>query len=75
MHLYRRRVSSGKALAGMERYQDDYLERIFVARTRGWILTFTESGHCHFLPVLDVPEGARASRGQSVYALIGGTGR
>jgi DNA gyrase subunit A len=75
MHLYRRRVSSGKGLAGMERYEDDYLERIFVARTKGWILAFTEGGHCHFLPVLDVPESARASRGQSVYALLGSADR
>lgn len=75
MHLYRRRVGSGKALAGMERYDDDYLERIFVARTSGWILAFTEGGHGHFLPVMDVPESARASRGQSVYALIEGADR
>ena len=71
MHLYRRRVSSGKALAGMERYDDDFLERVFVAHTQGWILAFTELGQCHFLPVLDVPESGRASRGQSVYALLG----
>ena len=69
MHLYRRRVSSGKALAGMERFESDYLERVFVARTQGWLLAFTENGHLHFLPVLDVPEGARASRGQSIYGL------
>ena len=75
IHLYRRRVGSGKALAGMERYEDDYLERIFVARTQGWILAFTEKGHCHFLPVLDVPESARSSRGQSVYSLIDGADR
>lgn len=75
MHLYRRRVSSGKALAGMERYDDDYLERVFVARTQGWILAFTEQGHCHFLPVLDVPESSRTSRGQSVYALLGSADR
>jgi DNA gyrase subunit A len=75
MHLYRRRVGSGKALAGMERYEDDYLERIFVARTQGWILAFTEGGHCHFLSVMDVPESARASRGQSVYAIIEGADR
>jgi DNA gyrase subunit A len=75
MHLYRRRVSSGKALAGMERYGDDYLERVFVARTSGWILSFTERGHCYFLPVLDVPESARASRGQSIYALLEGADR
>ncbi len=75
MHLYKRRVGSGKPLAGMERYEDDYLERVFVARSQGWVLTFTEQGHCHFLPVLDVPEGARASRGQSVYALLDGADR
>ena len=70
MHLYRRRVSSGKALAGMERYEDDWIEGIFVARTQGWILAFTEQGQCHFLPVLDLPESGRASRGQSVYSLL-----
>ena len=75
MHLYRRRVGSGKALAGMERYEEDYLEHIFVARTQGWILTFTANGHCHFLPVTDVPESARASRGQSVYSLLQGADR
>jgi DNA gyrase subunit A len=70
MHLYRRRVSSGKALAGMERYEDDYIERIFVARTTGWILAFTAGGQCHFLPVVELPESGRASRGQSVYSLM-----
>ena len=75
MHLYRRRVGSGKALAGMERYEDDYVERLFVARTQGWLLAFTEGGHCHFLPVLDVPESARSSRGQSIYALLEGAER
>jgi len=71
MYLYRRRVTTGKALAGMERYDDDYLEQMFLARTRGWILCFTEGGQCHFLNVLDVPESSRASRGQSVYGLVG----
>jgi DNA gyrase subunit A len=75
IHIYRRRVDSGKGLADLERYEDDYLERVFVARTNGWILTFTESGHCNFLPVRDVPESARASRGQSIYALLDGADR
>jgi len=75
MHLYRRRVSSGKALAGMERYEEDYLEWIFTARTRGWILAFTEQGQGYYLPVLDVPESARSSRGQSIYSLVSGANR
>jgi len=71
MHLYRRRVSSGKALAGMDRYDEDYLERVFVARTQGRVLVFTRGGRVFFLPVLEIPEGSRASRGQSLYALAG----
>ena len=63
MHIHRRRVSSGKALAGMERFENDYLERVFLARTQGWLLAFTEKGHLHFLPVLDVPEGGGSPGG------------
>ena len=73
VHLYRRRLASGKLLAGMARYPDDYLERLFVARTQGWILAFTEGGHVHFLSVVDVPESGLASRGQSLYSLTAGS--
>ncbi len=72
MHIYRRRVKGGKALAGMEKYEDDFLEQVFVARTSGWLLAFTESGHTYFQPVLDLPETGRASRGASLYGLVGG---
>ena len=75
MQLYRRRISSGKALAGMDRHEEDYIERLFAARTRGWILAFTQGGLCHFLSVLDLPESGRASRGQSVYSLLPGGDR
>ena len=75
MQLYRRRISSGKALAGMEKHEEDYIERLFAARTRGWILAFTQGGLCHFLSVLDLPESGRASRGQSVYSIIPGGDR
>jgi DNA gyrase subunit A len=71
VHLYRRRVGQGRQLAGMENYETDWLERVFAARANGWLLAFTEGGKAHFLSVLDVPESARASRGQSVYALTG----
>ncbi len=72
VHLYRRRLASGKLFAGMERYPDDYLERLFVARTQGWILAFTQGGHVHFMSVADVPESGPASRGRSLYALTEG---
>ncbi len=71
MHLYRRRVTTGTPLAAMDRFPGDYLERVLVARTQGWLLCFTDRGHIHFLRVEDIPEGALSSRGRSVWALLG----
>ena len=71
MHLYRRRVTTGTPLAAMDRFPGDYLERVIVARTRGWLLCFTDRGHLHFLRVEDIPEGALSSRGRSVWNLLG----
>jgi len=73
VHLYQRRMAQGKPLAEMDAHEGDWLERVFTGQTAGWLLAFTESGHCHFLSVLDVPESSRASRGQSIYALTGGS--
>ncbi len=70
VHLYHRRLKSGRALADMDRYDDDYLERVIVARSKGWLLAFTESGHTYHLSVLEVPEGSRSSRGQSLASLV-----
>ena len=69
VRIYSRRMKSGRALAGMENFERDWLVRVFAARTKGWLLAFTERGRAHFLSVLDVPESSRASRGQSIYAL------
>ena len=70
MRLYQRRVASGLSQAQMDKYPDDYTEQVVVARSQGWLLVFTRRGRVHFLKVEGVPEGSRASRGRSVYALV-----
>jgi DNA gyrase subunit A len=71
MGLYRRRASSGKRLAGMERYESDYLEHVFVSSTGSALLFFTDDGRVHWLPVGEIPEAGRASRGKSVHQVLG----
>jgi DNA gyrase subunit A len=71
MVLYRRRVSSGKALAGMERYENDYLEHVFVATTLDTLMFFTDDGRALWLPVADIPEAGRTSRGKALHQLLG----
>ncbi|MFW6205695.1 MAG: DNA gyrase/topoisomerase IV subunit A, partial [Gemmatimonadota bacterium] len=69
--LYRRRVTSGKALAGMEKYDEDFLEHIFIASTHDVVLVITGDGQAYEIPVLDIPESGRSSRGRALNQLLG----
>ena len=70
MYLYRRRQSSGKALAGMDRYENDYVERLFVATTTETLMFVTRDGQAWWLPVAEIPEAGRVSRGKSLHQLL-----
>lgn len=70
IHLYRRRVSRGRALAGMDRHADDFLEHVFVASTADTLVFFTDTGQAHALPVADVPEGGPTSRGRALAQVL-----
>ncbi|HUG02513.1 MAG TPA: DNA gyrase subunit A, partial [Longimicrobiales bacterium] len=71
LYLYKRRVGSGKALAGMDRFDDDFLERVFIAGTTDTLLLFTSSGQAHAMPVHELPEGGRQSRGRAIAQVAG----
>jgi DNA gyrase subunit A len=68
--LYRRRVSSGRALAGMDRYEDDFLEHVFIAGTQDTLVFFTQQGQAHAIAVSDVPEAGPSSRGRALAQLL-----
>jgi DNA gyrase subunit A len=68
--LYRKRLDRGKPLAGMEHYESDFVEHVFLATSRQTILVFTASGRVHSLGVLDVPESARSSRGRALRQIL-----
>jgi DNA gyrase subunit A len=68
--LYRRRVSTGRALSGMDRHEEDFLEHVFVAGTQDTLVFFTRQGQAHALAVSDVPEAGASSRGRALAQLI-----
>jgi DNA gyrase subunit A len=68
--LYRRRVASGRALAGMDRHEEDFLEHVFVAGTQDTLVFFTQHGQAHALAVSDVPEAGPSSRGRALAQLL-----
>jgi DNA gyrase subunit A len=71
MYIYRRRRSSGKMLAGMERYENDYLEHLFVASTAETLMFVTGDGLAWWLAVAEIPEAGPSSRGKSLHQLLG----
>jgi DNA gyrase subunit A len=70
MYLYRRRMGSGKALAGMDRYENDYLEHVFVASTADTLMFLSDDGQAYWLPVAEIPEAGRTSRGKALNQLL-----
>jgi DNA gyrase subunit A len=70
MALYRRRVAGGKAERGLDRHADDFLEHVFVASTTDTLVFFTDRGQAHALPVSDIPEASRTSRGRALAQLF-----
>jgi DNA gyrase subunit A len=68
--LYRRRVASGRALAGMDKYEEDFLEHVFIAGTQDTLVFFSEKGHAHAIGVSDVPEAGASSRGRALAQLF-----
>ncbi len=70
MRLYRRRVAGGKADRGLDKHAEDFLEHVFVASTADTLVFFTDRGQAHALPVNDIPEAGRTSRGRALAQLL-----
>jgi DNA gyrase subunit A len=70
MALYQRRVARGKALSGMDKHDDDFLEHVFVASTTETLVFFTDRGQAHAIGVSDVPEAGPSSRGRALAQVL-----
>ncbi|MCI0435742.1 MAG: DNA gyrase subunit A, partial [Gemmatimonadetes bacterium] len=70
MALYRRRVARGKAQSGMDRYEDDFLEHVFVATSTDTLVFFSAQGQAYALAVHDVPEAGPGSRGRALAQVL-----
>jgi DNA gyrase subunit A len=70
MYLYRRRVGAGRELAAMERYENDFLKHVFVASTVDTLMFIGTDGQAYWLPVSEIPEASRSSRGKALYQLL-----
>lgn len=67
---YRRQGRGGKGSKGSAAREEDFIEHIFIASTHDTMLFFTQQGKCFWLPVYQIPEGTRVSKGRAIQNLI-----
>ena len=67
---YRRQGRGGKGAIGSNSRDADFIEHLLIASNHNYMLFFTESGHCFWLRVFEIPEGTRTSKGRAIQNII-----
>lgn len=68
--LYRAQRRGGKGKTGIKTKDEDFVEHLFIASTKDYLLFFTDAGKVFWLKVYELPEGGRATRGKAIVNLL-----
>ncbi|CAH2029829.1 DNA gyrase subunit A [Trichlorobacter ammonificans] len=68
--LYRAQRRGGKGKTGMKTKEEDFVEQLFIASTKDYLLFFTDMGRVYRIKVYEIPEGSRTTRGKAVVNLV-----
>ncbi|MEW6101311.1 MAG: DNA gyrase subunit A [Candidatus Omnitrophota bacterium] len=67
---YRKQKRGGKGATGAEVKEEDFIEHLFVASTKDYLLVFTDKGQVHWLKVYEIPQASRISKGKAIVNLL-----
>jgi len=67
---YRKQKRGGTGATGAEVKEEDFVEHLFVASTKDYLLIFTDKGQVHWLKVYEIPAGSRTSKGKAIINLV-----
>ena len=67
---YRQQRRGGRGAKGSSTRQEDYIDHLFVASTHHTLLFFSEKGKCFWLPVYQIPEGDKTSKGRAIQNMV-----
>ncbi len=68
--MYRAQRRGGKGKSGMKTKEEDFVEHLFVASSKDFMMFFTDTGRVYLLKVYEIPEGGRATRGKAIVNLL-----
>ncbi|MDD5565743.1 MAG: DNA gyrase subunit A [Candidatus Omnitrophica bacterium] len=67
---YRKQKRGGKGVTGAEVKEEDFIEHLFVASTKDYLLIFTDKGRVHWLKVYEIPQAGRVAKGKAIVNLV-----
>jgi DNA gyrase subunit A len=67
---FRAQNRGGVGAKGSSTRNEDFIEHIYTANNRSYMLFFTERGRCYWLKVYNIPEGARNQTGRAIQNLL-----
>ncbi len=67
---YRKQKRGGRGATGAEVKEEDFIEHLFVASTKDYLLVFTDKGQVHWLKVYEIPQASRISKGKAIVNLL-----
>ncbi|MFA5356264.1 MAG: DNA gyrase subunit A [Candidatus Omnitrophota bacterium] len=67
---YRKQKRGGRGVTGAEVKEEDFVEHLFVASTKDYLLIFTGKGQVHWLKVYEIPQASRTSKGKAIVNLV-----
>jgi DNA gyrase subunit A len=67
---YRRQKRGGKGITGMETREEDFVELLFIASTKDYLLIFTDQGRLYWLKVYEIPLAGRSAKGKAIANLL-----
>lgn len=70
VELYRAQRRGGKGKTGMKTREEDFVEQLFIASTKDYLLFFTDMGRVYRIKVYEIPEGSRTTKGKAVVNLV-----
>jgi DNA gyrase subunit A len=67
---YRKQKRGGKGATGADLKEEDFIEHLFVASTKDYLLVFTDKGQVYWVKVYEIPQASKISKGKAIVNLL-----
>ena len=67
---YRKQKRGGRGVTAMETKEEDFVQHLFIASSKDYLLVFSDKGVVRWLKVYEIPIASRTAKGKAIVNLI-----